>query len=82
VFYFLSGVNLDSCAHYIGAGGGYHYPLIEGIAPDQDREVELVPCGLSPLKINFNILSLVLHESILNSKLKTKIRLNIHFSTD
>jgi hypothetical protein len=30
--------------------------LIEGIAPDQDSEVDLVPCGPSPLEINSNIL--------------------------
>jgi hypothetical protein len=50
----LTGVNLDSSAHYIVTGGGADYPLIEGIAPDQSREVDLVPCGPSPLEINSN----------------------------
>jgi hypothetical protein len=34
------------------------------------------------LDINSNILPYDLHGSILNSKFKTKIRLDIHFSTD
>jgi hypothetical protein len=75
-------VNVDSRAHYIGAGGGAHCPLIEWIAPDQGGEFDLVPCGPSPLNINSNILPLDLHGSILNSKLKIKIRINIHFTTD
>jgi hypothetical protein len=82
VLFFWLGVNVGSRAHYIGTGGGAHCPLIEGIAPDQDREVDLVPCGSSLLEINSNILPIDLHVSILNSKLKTKIRLNIHFLTD
>jgi hypothetical protein len=41
-------MNLDSRAYYIGADGGAHYPLIEGIVPDQGGEVDLVPCGPSP----------------------------------
>jgi hypothetical protein len=45
---FLAGMNLDSRAYYIGADGGAHYPLIEGIVPDQGGEVDLVPCGPSP----------------------------------
>jgi hypothetical protein len=44
--------------------------------------LDLVPCGPSPLEINSNILPLDLHRPILNLKLETKIRLNIHFSTD
>jgi hypothetical protein len=48
-------VNVGSRAHYIGAGGGTHCPLFESIAPDQGREVDLVPCGPSPLEINSNI---------------------------
>jgi hypothetical protein len=50
----LADVNLDSSAHYIVADGGAHYPLIEGIAPDQSREVDLVPCGPNLLEINSN----------------------------
>jgi hypothetical protein len=50
-------VNVGSRAHYIGAEGGAHYPLIEGIAPDQGGELDLVPCGSSLLEINSNILS-------------------------
>jgi hypothetical protein len=42
----------------------------------------LGPFDQAHLKINSNILSLDLHESILNSKLETKIRLNINFSMD
>jgi hypothetical protein len=75
-------VNVGSRAHYIDAGGGACCPLIEGIAPDQGGELDLVPCGPSPLEINSNILPLDLHGSILNSKLETKTRMNIHFSTD
>jgi hypothetical protein len=75
-------MNVSSHAYYIDVGGGAHCPLIEGIAPDQGGELDLVPCGLSPLEINSNILPLDLHKSILNSKLETKIRMNIHFSTD
>jgi hypothetical protein len=82
VFCFLVEVNLGSCVHYIGVSGGAHYPLLEGIAPDQGREVDLVPCGPSPLEINSNILPLDLYGSILNSKLETKTRLNIHFLID
>jgi hypothetical protein len=78
----VAGVNVGSLAHYIDADGGAHFPLIEGIAPDQGRKLDLVPCGLSPLEINSNILPLDLHRSILNLKLETKTRLNIHFSTD
>jgi hypothetical protein len=82
VFYFLVRVNLGSRAHYIGADDVAHCPWIEGITLDQGREVDLVPCGPSQLEINSNILPLDLHGSILNSKLETKTRLNIHFSTD
>jgi hypothetical protein len=78
---YAADVNIGSCVYYIGAGSMAHCPLFEGIAPDQGREVDLVPCGLSLLKINFNILPLHLYESILNLKLETKTRLNIHFST-
>jgi hypothetical protein len=63
-------VNVGSHAHYIDADGGAHCPLIEGIAPDQDGELDLVPCGPSPLEFNSNILSLDLYISILNLKLK------------
>jgi hypothetical protein len=62
-------MNVGSRAHYIGASGGVYCPLIEGIAPDQGGEVDLIPCGPSPLEINSNILPLDLHESILNLKL-------------
>jgi hypothetical protein len=67
-----------SYRHY----GGAHCPLIEEITPDQGEELNLVPCGPSLLEINSNILLLNLYESILNLKLETKIRMNIHFSTD
>jgi hypothetical protein len=67
----LAGVNCDSCAHYIGVGDGTHYPLIEGIALDQGREVDLVLCGSSPLEINSSIPPFDLHGSILNIKLET-----------
>jgi hypothetical protein len=66
---YAAGVNIDSRAYYIGAGSRAHCPLFEEIAPDQGREVDLVPCGLSLLEINFNILPLDLHGLIL--KLKT-----------
>jgi hypothetical protein len=75
-------VNVSSRAHYIDAGGGANCPLIEGIALDQGGELDLVPCGPSPLEVNFNILPLDLHGSILNSKLETKTRMNIYFSID
>jgi hypothetical protein len=75
-------VNIGSRAHYIDAGGGAHCPLIEGIASDQSGELDLVPCGLSSLEINSNILPLDLYGSILNSKLETKTIINIYFSTD
>jgi hypothetical protein len=78
----LAKVNLSSRAHYIGVGGGSHYPLIEGIAPNQGMGSGLGPLWPSPLEINSNILHLDLHGPILNSKLKTKIRLNIYFLTD
>jgi hypothetical protein len=55
VFYFSSmRVNVGSRVHYIDVNGGTHCPLIEGIAPDQGRELDLVPCGPSPLEINSN----------------------------
>jgi hypothetical protein len=75
-------MNLGSRVYYIGAVGGVHCSLIEGIAPDQGGDVDLVPYGSSLLVINSNILFLDLHGSILNSKLETKNRLNINFSTD
>jgi hypothetical protein len=75
-------VNVGSRAHYIGAGGGTYCPLIERIALDQGGELNLVPCGPSPLEITSNILPFDLQGSILNSKLKIKIRMNIYFSID
>jgi hypothetical protein len=78
----LSVVNFGSCALSYRRCGGAHCPLIEEIAPDQDEELDLVPCGPSLLEINSNILPLDLHGSILNSKLETKTRMNIHFPTD
>jgi hypothetical protein len=82
VFYFLAGVNLSSCVHYIGADGEAHCPLIEGIAPDLGMGGGLGPLWPSPLKINSNILLFDLYGSILNSKLEIKTRLKIYFSTD
>jgi hypothetical protein len=41
--WFCHSVNVGSVAHYIGAGGGAHCPLIEGIAPDHQEG------GLGPL---------------------------------
>jgi hypothetical protein len=75
-------MNVGSHAHYIDAGGGARCPLIKGIAPNQDGELDLVPCGPSLLEINSNILSLDFHGSILNSKLETKTGMNIHFSIE
>jgi hypothetical protein len=46
--------NFDSCDLLYRRCGGTHYPLIEGIAPDQYGELDLVPCGPSPSKINSN----------------------------
>jgi hypothetical protein len=48
-------VNVSSHAHYIDTGGKTHYLLIGGIAPDQVREMDLVPCDPSPLEINSNM---------------------------
>jgi hypothetical protein len=75
-------VNVGLCVYYIGICGGAHCPLIEGIASDQGGELDLVPCDPSTLKINSYILLFDLHGSILNSKLETKTRMNIHFSID
>jgi hypothetical protein len=61
--------------------GVTHCPLIEGVAPYQGGELDLTPYGPSPLEINSNILPLDLHGSILNLKLETKTRMNIHSST-
>jgi hypothetical protein len=54
VLFFWQAVNIGSRAYYISAGSGAHCPLINGIVPGQGREVDLVPCGPSPLEINFN----------------------------
>jgi hypothetical protein len=51
---YAAGVKVGSLAHYIGASSGAHCPLIEEIGPDQDRNVDLVPCGPSALEINSN----------------------------
>jgi hypothetical protein len=77
-----SAANFDSCVLSYRRYAGPHCPLIEEIAPDQGGELDLIPCGPSLLEINSNILPLDLHESILNLKLETKIRMNIHFSID
>jgi hypothetical protein len=68
VVFFWQAVSVGSHAHYIDTGSGTHCPLIEGIAPNQGGEVDLIPCGPISLEINSNILPLDLHGSILNSK--------------
>jgi hypothetical protein len=44
--------NFGSRANYIGASGGAHCPLIEGIAPDQGMGGGLGSLLPNPLEIN------------------------------
>jgi hypothetical protein len=57
-------------------------PLIKGLSSIRAWGGGLGPFDQAHLEINSNILPLDLHGSILNSKLETKTRLNIHFLTD
>jgi hypothetical protein len=61
---------------------GAHCPLIDEMPTIRTWGGGLDPFDQAHLEINFNIVLIDLHGFILNSKLETKIRLNIYFSID